>query len=383
MNKNWAKVWMVAATGMVMAANFSAANAATTPASSSDAALTVYISGDVNIQNLWQNQLIPLYRKAHPNVTFNVVFSAHGINDNATIARLAAGVKAHQSSGMDILEGLSVDQLAAAHLVTHLTKREIPMMAHIDPSLLQQISYDGLPYRASSVVLAYNAQFVHNPPQTLGQLIAWIKANPGKFTYNSPNTGGSGDAFVRAVVASRIAAKDRPLLVTSQAKSLESTWAPGLKLLHDLGPSVYRKGFYPNGNTATLNLLASQSIWLAPVWSDQSLSALAQHQLPSTVKLMQIQPPFSGGPADLSIPANSPNKQAAEAFLNWVLTPAPQTIIVNQLHGYPGIEWKYMPTAVQKRYASIASAYATGWNSFYSDDLHQQWQTQVAAQTAN
>ncbi len=34
----------------------------------------------------------------------------------------------------------------------------------------------------------------------LDDLIAWIKANPGKFAYNEPSTGGSGDAFVIAMI---------------------------------------------------------------------------------------------------------------------------------------------------------------------------------------
>jgi putative spermidine/putrescine transport system substrate-binding protein len=361
--------------------NSTGASAST--ASNQPTTLTLYISGDVNIQQVWQDHLIPLYEKSHPNVKVNIVMSTHGADDNATIARLAAGVKAHQNGNIDILEGMNVGQLAKANLVTHLTTQDIPMMAHINPSLLQQISYDGVPYRASSVVLAYNSQFVKNPPQTLAQVISWIKAHPGKFTYNTPTTGGSGSAFVTAVVNSQVPASDQPKLITEQDKSLESTWTAGLKVLHDLGPDVYQHGYYANGNTGTLNLLANQSIWMAPVWSDQSLSALADHQLPPTIKLIQLQPAFSGGPADLSIPANSPHKQAAEQLINWVLTSAPQSIIVNQLNGYPGVEWKYMPQSIQTKYASIASSYATGWNSFYSNDLNRDWQSQVAAQTSN
>jgi putative spermidine/putrescine transport system substrate-binding protein len=382
MKNNW-KMWILVGAATALTAGCSMTNTGAT-ASGSKTTLTVYISGDVNIKDLWQSQLIPLYQKSHPNVNFNVVLSTHGINDNATIARLAAGVKSHQSSGIDILEGMNVDQLAAAHLVTHLTPKDIPMMSEINPSLLKQVSYDGVPYRASSVVLAYNSQFVKNPPKTIDQLITWIKNNPGKFTYNSPNTGGSGDAFVKAVVNSLVPTKDSSLFISnSRDKTVESTWGPGLKLLHDLNPYVYQHGFYPNGNMATINLLANQSIWVAPVWSDQSMTALAQHQLPPSIKLTQLNPPFSGGPADLAIPANSPHKKEAEDFINWLLQPNQQTIIANELHGYPGIEWKYMPQSIQQEYASIASSYATSWNSFYTQDLHQQWQAQVAAQTVN
>ena len=66
-----------------------------------------------------------------------------------------------------------------------------------------------IPYRGSSVVLAYNSDHVKSPPKTLGALLDWIRANPGKFTYNSPNSGGSGYSFAETVVDSLLHAGDR------------------------------------------------------------------------------------------------------------------------------------------------------------------------------
>lgn len=341
--------------------------------------LTLYTGGDVNVQTLWEQDLIPLYEKAHPNVKINVVFDAHGTDSGVVQDKIVAAEKANKNSGYDIIDSGIVPTLAKADMLQKLSPTQVPNISHVDPALLQQTQYEGLPYRGSSVVLAYNSANVKNPPQTLDSLLAWIKANPGKFTYNTPSTGGSGGNFVMAVVNSKVPAQDQAKLVTSSSKSLEGTWTPGLNLLKSLGPDIYRNGFYPNGNTGTLNLLANGSIWLAPVWSDMALSALQDKQLPSTIKLLQLTPPFAGGPADMGVVKNSPNTKAADAFLNWLLTPQAQTIIIDKMNGYPGVEWKYVPQTVQQKYAAIAKSYATGWSSFYGADLNQAWQNTVAA----
>lgn len=382
MKKHAMKMWMVVGAATMMAANLSVADAAA-KASSGNKTLTVYISGDVNIQGLWQNQLIPMYEKANPGVQLKLVFSAHGINDASVTDKIIAAEKAKQNSGYDILEGLNVTQLTAAHMLQKLTAKEVPNLSRIEPDLLKQTSYTAMPYRASSVVLAYNSSFVSNPPTTLRGLISWIQQNPGKFAYNQEGTGGSGDAFVRAIVDSKMVKSVQKEMVTGGQASLEKYWTPGLKLLSSLNADMYQSGYYPNGNTGTLNLLANQSIWMAPVWSDMALTALATKQLPPTVKLVQLNPPFSGGPADVSIVKNSPNKVAAEKFFNWILTPKVQGVIVNTINGYPGVEWKYVPKSIQVKYAAIAKAYGQGWGVPYSSDIVQQWQNKVPAKTGN
>lgn len=372
-----------ASTGSTSSGNASSKSTNTTSGSASTTSskpvtLTLYTSGDVNVKNLWEKDLIPQYKKKHPNVKFNVVYSAHGNNDQTTQDRIVAAEKANKDSGYDIVDGM-VQKLAKANMLQKLSAQTVPNLAHIQPSLLKQNNDEGMPYRGSSVVLAYNSDHVKNPPTTLSGLISWIKSHPGKFTYNTPNTGGSGGNFVQGVINSKVPAKDQPKLVTESDKSLESTWKPGLKLLKSLGPDIYQHGFYPNGNTGTLNLLASGSIWVAPVWSDMALSALQTKQLPPSIKLIQLNPPFNGGPADLGVIKNSKHKKAADAFLNWVLSPSSQSIIIHQMNGYPGVEWKYVPKADRQKFASIAKAYATGWSSFYGADMNQAWQSQVAS----
>jgi putative spermidine/putrescine transport system substrate-binding protein len=181
------------------------------------------------------------------------------------------------------------------------------------------------------------------------------------------------------VINAHIPPSVQPQFVSGYNSSLEKYWTPGLQLLHSLNPDIYRHGYYPNGNTAALQLLASGSIWMAPLWSDQSLDALKEHQLPPTIKLEQITPPLAGGPADITVLKTCPDKKAADAFVNWLLSQKAQTLIVDDQHGYPGIEWKYMPSSVRKEFSAIAKSYATGWSNPYISDMNAKWQNQVPA----
>ena len=183
--------------------------------------LTLYTDGDVNVQALWEQDLVPVYEKTHPNIKINVVFDAHGTDSGVIQDKIVAAEKAHKNSGYDILDSGIVPTLATANMLQKLNKREIPNISRISPALLKQTQYEGLPYRGSSVVLAYNSADVKNPPKTLNALLTWIKANPGKFTYNTPSSGGSGGNFVMAVVNSKVPKRDQAELVTSSSKALE------------------------------------------------------------------------------------------------------------------------------------------------------------------
>jgi putative spermidine/putrescine transport system substrate-binding protein len=344
--------------------------------STSQTTLNLYASGDVNVQHLWQNTLIPQFEQANPGISIKLIFAEHGTIDATTLARVSAAVNAKKSPGMDLIDASMVPQAAQANLLQPLTTQQVPLLNRVDPALLQQVNSDAIPYRSSSVVLAYNTQYVQNPPTTLSDLLTWIKAHPGKFTYNTPSTGGSGQAFVQAVLNSQVS--DPNTYATGYDPSMESQWQAGFQELHSLNSSIYRNGFYPNGNVAVLQLLASGSIWVAPVWSDQAMSYLSQNLLPPSVKLIQLNPPFEGGPAFIGIPRYAPHTQQAYTFLNWLLGSDVQTTIVNTMKGFPGVQWSYMPKDIQQKYAAIAKAYARGYSPKFLADMNKQWQSQVA-----
>ena len=373
-----------AAAPTVAAAAPTTAPAATTAAQASGpVTINHYISGDVNIRDLWAKTLIPAYQKTNPSVTISVTFSEHGSGDSTTYDRIAAAKQAGKPSGVDTWEtGSYLLEGGQAGLIQKVTPTEIPNLAKVPPAVIGQYSNFGVPYRGSSVVLAYNSTDVASPPTTLDDLLKWIKANPGKFTYNPPDTGGSGGAFVTRVLMGGIPEADLNLFQTGYDQAKESEWDKGWATLKDLNASIYNHGFYPKGNVPVLQTLGKGSISVAPVWSDQGMQYLNQKLLPPEVKLLQIDPPFSGGGAFIGVVADSQHKPAVYDWLNWVLTPEPQQLIINTIQGYPGLDWKYMPEAVRQKFASIAKNFSFGFSAKFSNDMNQQWYEKVAGTPA-
>jgi putative spermidine/putrescine transport system substrate-binding protein len=339
--------------------------------------LNFYSGGDVNVKDLWENNLLPMYAKAHPNVNINLVFSSHGDNDAATIDRMAAARKAGKVSGIDLLEG-PVDDAGTAGLMDKLSVQKVPLLARVSPAVVGRAHNFGVPYRASSVVLAYDSSRVKNPPRTVAALLDWINKNPGQFTYNTPDTGGSGNAFVTRIMRSGVPAGESSFFETDYDASKEKSWAQGLATLKALAPKLYQGGQYSQNNVGTLQLLGKGAIQMGPVWSDMGLSYLKQGLLPATIKLTQLDPPLSGGSAYLGVAADSANKAAAYEFLNWLLTPDVQAIVVDKMNGYPGVQLKYMPKDVQAKYGEIATDFSYGFSSKFGSDMNRLWYEQVA-----
>jgi putative spermidine/putrescine transport system substrate-binding protein len=341
--------------------------------------IVVYASGDVNVQNLWQNNIIPHFEKENKGIYVKFVFSPHGTDDGTTLARIGAAVKGRHWPGIDLVDGGLVTTMALSGLDQPVSRATAPNLKRIDPQLLKPVKGAAIPYRGSSVVLAYNTDHVKTPPKTLAGLLDWIRSNPGKFTYNSPNTGGSGYSFAETVVDSTISQGDLTQMVNGYVPNLESDWNQGLQTLHNLNKYMYGNGVYPNGNAAVLQLLGQGQIWMAPVWSDQALTALSNGQLGSNIKLTQISnPSFTGGAAYLGVPKTARHKKVLYRFVNYILSPEAQQMIVNVMSGFPAINVKYMGDAIKQKFEDVsANTLRPGYSTKMGNDFKAQWQQTV------
>lgn len=373
-----------AATGSASASSATtsaaAASVSSPPQLTGNVTVNFYSNGDTNIHDLWNTDLLPKWNQANPSMQIKLIFSEHGTDNQAVYDKLAGAQSAGKPTDVDIFEGDTLlGQGGAAGIFMKITDAEVPSIAKTDPNVVKQEGGYGMPYRASSVVLAYNSQFVQSPPKTLDDIYTWIKANQGKFTYNPPDTGGSGSAFVTATLKKFIPQDQLQTFQTGYDPKLESSWDQGFALLKSLGPDLLRGGFYPKGNVPVLQELGKQTVYVAPVWSDQGLSYLAQKLLPDTVKLEAITPPFSGGAAYLGVPTGSQHQAQAFKFLEWVLQPEQQSVIIDKINGYPGLEWQYMPADVQQKFAALAKNYDTfSFSSKFGSDVNKLWYEKVA-----
>ena len=341
--------------------------------------LVVYEGGDVNIREVYQKTLIPRFEQANPEYRVKLIFSEHAVNDSATLARVGASVQTHSAPPMDVLGGEVVRSAAQAGLLEKLSTAQLPNLAKIDPALLPPVNQSAAPYRGSAVVLAYNSVAVKAPPPTLEALLEWIKAHPGRFTYNSPHSGGSGHAFVETVLDKYMDPADVAKMAIGYDKSLQGSWQKGLEVLKGLKPAIYQQ-VYPNGNQEVLNLLAKGLIDIAPVWSDQALTAKRSGLLGEQIKLAQISdPPFTGGAVYVGVPVNSQHKVGAYKFIDFMLSSDFQVEVVRQLSGYPVVNLKTLPDELKSHLGDLdGNQLRPGYETKTAKDLNQAWQQHAA-----
>lgn len=368
----------VAAVGLALAGCAQSSSAASST-DGADKKLTVFLSADTNIQDLWQKTLIPAFEKANPGYTVSVDFDLHGLHDQQTVAKLTAATIQKKDPGYDLVDAGFVSQVAASGLLEKVSSSTVPGLKDVPKDLVTAGGNGGIPYRGSSVVLAYDTKTVATPPKTLDDLLAWIKANPGKFTYNSPDTGGSGQSFVTTVLDQNVSAADRTKLVTGSAPEVEGDWDKGFATLAALNPYVYQKGVYPNGNNQVLDLLSSGQISIAPVWSDQFVTGRKNGQIPANIAYTQISDPsLTGGASYLGIPSASPRKAGAEKLVSWLLTPDAQALVSDSISGYPVIALDKLPSAVQDLFkdADIANL-RPAYFATTAADMNKAWAQKV------
>lgn len=339
--------------------------------------LTVFSQGDVNVQAEWQKVLVPQFEKAYPGTKVKLVFTTLSSQNTDVYDEIAAAAKAGKTTSFDLVDGSVPAEAATANLLVKINDKKIPNIDQIDPAEFKPVFDEAVPTRGSQVLLAYNSKVVKNPPKTLSALLAWIKANPGKFTYNNPSDGGSGNGFVQDVVSAYASPADNLKFALGYSPSTEKAWDQGFSVLKSIGPDIFNHT-YPDSNTGTLTLLASGAVDMGPVWSDEGTAALKDGQLPSNIKLTGITPAMPGGPDYMGVPKNAPQayKALAFEFLNFVLEPKIQAEIADEMDGTPGIEIKYLPAAVQKEFAGYPTP-ALPYSAQSGSDMEKDWTTQV------
>ncbi|WP_028590810.1 extracellular solute-binding protein [Paenibacillus massiliensis] len=355
----------------------------TGPATSSGASgektsFNFYFTGSQNVKDLWDT-LVPMFEEQNKEVDVNMVYIPSGTGAEPTYDRILAAKQAGKGSGdIDLYEdGINfVNQGTKDGVWEQLSKDAIPNLANVKEQTMQDVDSYAIPYRSSAVVLAYDSTKITNPPTTLDELLTWIKANPGQFAYNDPSTGGSGSSFVQTVIYKDLPEED----IHNSDPAVMQKWDSGFATLTDLGQYVYGDGIYPKKNQGTLDLLMNSEVSIIPAWSDMVLQQLNEGLLPDTVKMQQITPGFNGGPTYLMVNKESDKKEAINQFLDFVLSPEAQAVVVDKMNGFPGIELDKMPQETQEKFNGVAEGFRTFNIGDLSTEINKRWQNEVAAQ---
>lgn len=173
-----------------------------------------------------------------------------------------------------------------------------------------------VPWSKAQFAFAYDEKRTAEPPTTIGNLIEWVKENPGRFTYPAP-PDFSGSVFVRHVFYHAAGGVEKLLIDFDQALFDEvatKTW----QILNDMEPSLWRAGkTYPQSVTQLDQMFANSEVDITFSYDPSSVGLKIENgSYPTTTKGFVMADGTIGNTSYTLIPFNSPNKAAAMVLQN-------------------------------------------------------------------
>jgi putative spermidine/putrescine transport system substrate-binding protein len=214
-----------------------------------------------------------------------------------------------------------------------------------------------VPWSKAQFAFGYDSAKTPNPPRSIPELIEWVKANPGQFTYPAP-PDFNGSVFVRHVFYYAAGGAQTLLGPFNQAKydaAAAKTWA----ILNEIEPFLWRDGkTYPNSVAQMNELFANGEVALTFNYEPAQFGiAVAAGTYADTTRSYGLTDGTIGNTNYTIIPFNSPNKAAAMVLQNILLSGAAQyeKAKPDVWGALPAIEVNRTTPEVQTAFAAIAT----------------------------
>lgn len=209
---------------------------------------------------------------------------------------------------------------------------QVPNWSLVDPEANAALTADftvpteGLeaPWAMAQVVFWHDTADVADPPRSMPALLAWAKANPGRFTYPQP-PDFLGATFLKQALI-ELAPDPSVLAAPVDDAAYEAATAPLWAFLDELTPHLWREGrAYPATGEAVKPLMSDGEIDLAISFSPGAASAaIASGELPDTVRSHVLDGGTIGNASFLAIPYNASAKAGAMVLANFLMSPEAQ-----------------------------------------------------------
>ncbi|WP_372611250.1 ABC transporter substrate-binding protein [Halomonas sp.] len=188
------------------------------------------------------------------------------------------------------------------------------------------IPVDGLesPWSSSQVVFYYDTALVDDHPRSMPELLDWVQANPGDFSYpRVPNF--LGNAFITQALLELGEDTDQFYAPVEDA-DFDAATAPLWDFLDALHPHLWRSGrAFPANNSEVRQLMGDGEISIGLSFSTTEASgAIANFELPESVRSYVHEGGMIGNMSFLAIPYNAQHKAGAMVTANYLLSPEAQ-----------------------------------------------------------
>ena len=179
------------------------------------------------------------------------------------------------------------------------------------------------PWAMAQVVFMYDTARMQ-PVGSMAELLEWAQANPGRFTFPQP-PDFLGSTFLKQALLDLT--EDSALLMAPvEDGDYDAVTAPLWAFLEELTPVLWREGrAYPQTGPRQLQLIADGEIDLAISFSPgEASAAIANFQLPDTVRTFVLDKGTLGNASFVAIPYNSGSKAGAMVLANFLMSPEAQ-----------------------------------------------------------
>lgn len=251
-----------------------------------------------------------------------------------SVSQLLANKQAGKNTGgpIDLLwvNGENFKAMKERELLGAPFTGELPNMALVDTSL--PVSEDftvpvaGLeaPWGIGQLNLMVNGEEVATPPTSASALLAWAKANPGRFTYPKPPQF-HGSSFLKQILL-ELTPDPAPLYREATDAEFDRLTAPLWAWLDALHPALWRKGkLFPASAAETRQLLDDGELAMAISFNPgEAQSAVQNGALPPGVVAVAMAKGALTNSHFLAIPFNASARAGAKVAVNFLLSPAAQ-----------------------------------------------------------
>lgn len=180
------------------------------------------------------------------------------------------------------------------------------------------------PWAMAQVVFMHDTADLPQGLPSMAAIADWAAAHPGRFTYPQP-PDFLGVTFLKQALVEL--APDPELLQSPvEEATYEAVTAPLWAYLDGLTPNLWRQGrAYPATGPAQLQLIADDEVDLAISFSPgEATAAIANGQLPDTVRTFVLEGGTLGNASFVAIPYNSGAKAAAMVVADFLMSPEAQ-----------------------------------------------------------
>lgn len=297
----------------------------------------------------YSSQLQPMlnaYAKAHPDKVSKVVYPPR-----IQAPQLPGKLKAEEDSGniQDTLVISGYDGVASVTqqgLVDQLTPAHNDKFPNLDSNYLPAAkAYTDLAggyalvwaYTPSGPVFEYDPAKVTNPPTTIAELQAWIKAHPHQFLYARPSNSGPGRTMLMGLPY---------LLGDKDPKDPVNGWDKTWSFLKDVGSTI---DSYPTRTGDTMSALAKGQVSMIASTFGWDINPRFLQQVPQGDKTFVLKDTTFVADAAFMMMPKGLDKERQDIVLDLmssILQPQTQAYNYDAGYFYPGPAVKNVPVSM-------------------------------------